>query len=436
MTSRSGWNAEIHAYNRLNLQQVGELFVKSFSATASCIDKLARAPHNGRMHTDMHIENRSAINTETDVIVVGAGILGLATAFKAHQQGLSVRVIERADRPTDSSIMNFGHACFTAQADVIQDVAMSSRAGWAEAAKATGLWAATSGTFIPATTDTEMQLLEEFADHRGSEQVRLLSSAEVSAAIGNPDLDCIGGAHLPLDMRVNPREAAPRLAHWLEANGVIFNYRHEVRAVAGGRVGTNRGSFQAERVICCPNYWLTGLFPQLADDHSVRVCTLHMALIERPARIPKDIALFTGTSLARYDGFTSLPSAAALKRELAQNSPELVDCVANVMSTGIEEGLFIGDSHHYDLSPEPFLQERVSNLLIGNACRYFGIDKPKVIQRWQGRYSDSATTNLVLEQPDSQTTVAVVTSGIGMTLSFGIAELALAGAKPAELADF
>ena len=372
----------------------------------------------------------------TDLIVVGAGILGLATAFRAQQQGLSVRVIDRSERPVGSSIMNFGHACFTGQADVIQDVAMASRAGWVEAAEKTGLWAAAPGTFIPAVTDTEMQLLEEFADRRGSEQATLLTSTEVAEAIGNPNLKCVGGAHLPQDMRVDPREAAPRLAQWLESTGVIFNWRHEVHTTADGHVETNRGPFEAERVICCTNFWLTSLFPQIADDHGIRVCTLQMALIERPARIPKEVALFTGTSLARYDGFANLPSSDALKEELAQNTPELVDCVANVMATGIEQGLLIGDSHSYDLSPDPFLQERTSHLLLDSACRYFDIDHPKVIQRWQGRYSDSTQTNLVLEQPDPQTTIAVVTSGIGMTLSFGIAELALNGAKPAQLADF
>ena len=171
--------------------------------------------------------------SSTDLIVVGAGILGLATAFRAHQQGLSVRVIDRAERPVGSSIMNFGHACFTGQADAVQDVAMNARSGWTEAAQKTGLWAAPSGTYIPAVTETEMQLLEEFANHRGSDQVKLLSHSETANAIGNPDLKCLGGAHLPLDMRVNPREAAPRLAAWLESQGVIFNWRHEVKTVAG-----------------------------------------------------------------------------------------------------------------------------------------------------------------------------------------------------------
>ncbi|MEJ5918890.1 TIGR03364 family FAD-dependent oxidoreductase [Corynebacterium sp. H78] len=367
---------------------------------------------------------------KTDLIVIGGGIIGLATAFLAHNQGLSVRVIDRSERPVGSSIMNFGHACFTGQADDVQDIALTSRNGWLQAAEKTGLWAAQSGTYIPAMTQTEMQVLEEFADHRGSEQVTLIDSATVADAIGNPDLNCLGGAHLPLDMRVNPREAAPRIANWLEEQGVSFNWRHEVRSTAHGIAHTNRGDFEAERVICCPNYFLTQLFPELADEHEVRICTLTMALIERPERIRSDIALFTGTSLARYDGFSTMTSIDALKSELAQREPELVGCIANLMATGITEGLFIGDSHEYDLSPEPFIDQEQSQLLIDKATEYFGIKNPRVIQRWQGRYSDSRSTNLVLEQPDPQTTVLVVTSGIGMTMSFGVADLALNGQIP------
>src|SRR5699024_7241768 len=50
---------------------------------------------------------------KTDVIIVGGGIVGLATAFLAQEKGLSVRVIDRSEKPVGSSIQNFGHACFT-----------------------------------------------------------------------------------------------------------------------------------------------------------------------------------------------------------------------------------------------------------------------------------------------------------------------------------
>lgn len=364
---------------------------------------------------------------KTDLIVVGGGILGLATAFLAHEQGLTVRVVDRSERPVGSSIMNFGHACFTGQADAVLDTVWTSRRGWIRAAEATGLWAARSGTYIPARTETELKVLEEFAYHRGEEQVQLIDTARVAEGIGNPRLNALGGAFLPLDMRVNPREAAPKLAAWLEGNGVEFQWRHEVKGVGEGTVTTNRGEFTAERVICCPNFFLTQLFPDLADKYELRVCSLIMALIERPDRAPRELAMFTGTSLARYDGFAAMPTVPRLKKELGEREPGLVDCVANLMVTGIKEGLFVGDSHSYDLSPDPFMNQEIAELLIDRAGEYLGIAKPRVIQRWQGRYSDSPKTNLIMERPDEQTTVAVVTSGIGMTMSFGVADLALNG---------
>lgn len=364
---------------------------------------------------------------KTDVIVVGAGIIGLASAFLAHRHGLTVRVIDRSERPVGSSIQNFGHACFTGQPDEFQDIVWASREGWLKAAEATGLWASESGTYLPAQSDTEMQVLEEFAQHRGSEQVQLVDAPAIAKGIGNPEVQSFGGAYLPLDMRVNPREAAPRIAQWLGENGVNFEWHHEVKEVVDGTVKTNRGEFVAERVICCPNFFMTQLFPDIADKYELRVCTLMMAMLERPKRIPENLAMLTGTALTRYDGFAAMPSIPKFKGELAQREPELVDCIANLMATGIPEGLLVGDSHNYDLSPEPFMDETVGQLLIEKTSALVGIERPRVLQRWQGRYADSPLANLILERPDEQTCVLAATSGIGMTMSFGLANVALLG---------
>lgn len=365
--------------------------------------------------------------SKTDLIIVGSGILGLATAFLAHQQGRSVRIIDRSDRPVGSSIQNFGHACFTGQSDAAQPIARASRKGWKQAAAATGLWAAETGTLIPAMTDAELAVLEEFAAHRGPEQVRLLDAEEAARALSNPHLGAVGGAHLPQDMRVNPREAAPTIAAWLATQGVTFDWNTHATDIADGEVATNRGTFRADHVVVCPGYQLTSLFPELADDRQVRICTLVMSLIDASPRLPTGFAMLTGTSLARYDGFAAMPATAALREELAEREPELVDCIANLMVTDIPEGLLIGDSHAYDLSPEPFIDEHLAQLLLDRSTALLGIDQPVVRQRWLGRYADSPETNLVLERPDERTTVAVVTSGIGMTLSFGIADLVLTG---------
>lgn len=359
--------------------------------------------------------------------------MGLATAFLAHEQGRSVRLLDAEDRPVGASVQNFGHACFTGQADVIQPIADAARAGWLSAASRAGLWVGESGTYIPAMTPTEAQVLREFADHRGAERVTLLSGAQVGEAIGNPDLGAHSGAHLPLDLRVNPREAAPELARWLDREGVQFTWNTRVYAVVDGVAHTSRGDFCASEIIVCPGTQLGQLWPEIAERRGVRECALVMALIDRPDRIPADLVILTGTSLARYDGFTAMPSASRLQEELSQREPELVDCRANLMATGLPNGLLVGDSHAYDRSTAPFIDERTGDLLLQRASRFLGIDRPVVRQRWLGRYADSASTNLVVERPDSRTTVAAVTSGIGMTLSFGIADALLSGA---DIPDF
>ena len=51
-----------------------------------------------------------------DVVVVGAGMLGIAHAWAAAKRGLSVAVIERSRRAHGATIRNFGQVIVTGQA--------------------------------------------------------------------------------------------------------------------------------------------------------------------------------------------------------------------------------------------------------------------------------------------------------------------------------
>lgn len=116
-----------------------------------------------------------------------------------------------------------------------------------------------------------------------------------------------------------------------------------------------------------------------------------------------------------------MPGAADVREEIYRNSPELVDMVANVMFTRRPDGtLLLGDSHLHGNTVDPFLDEWWTDRLVGEISKVLGAPL-QITQRWQGVYASSALTSLLVEEPDEQTRVVTVTSGIGMTMSFGIA---------------
>ncbi|MEB8339139.1 FAD-dependent oxidoreductase, partial [Streptomyces endophyticus] len=136
------------------------------------------------------MNNASAPSTalprdRSDLVVVGAGIVGLAHAFEAVRRGLSVTVIERDRRPVGASVRNFGHCCVTAQRGELLDLALRSRSGWLDAAKSAGLWAPEAGALVVARSATELAVLEELRDERGADAVRLRTRDEVGEGLGD-----------------------------------------------------------------------------------------------------------------------------------------------------------------------------------------------------------------------------------------------------------
>ena len=80
----------------------------------------------------------------------------------------------------------------------------------------------------------------------------------------------------------------------------------------------------------------------------------------------------------------------------------------------------MGDSHHYPRTADPFLDESVTTTLNTEIAARIG-QPLEIIQRWQGIYASSDVAPILVRDVQPGVTVVSVTSGVGMTLSFGLA---------------
>ncbi len=357
-----------------------------------------------------------------DVVVVGAGIVGLAHAYHAHQRGLSVAVVDHADGVVGASVQNFGHACITAQSGAARDYARSGRQHWLDLSRKAGFWSAESGTFCVARHDDELAVMGEFATTREDDEVRLLSREQILEQIPVAASGVTGGMYLPNDLQVDPRTAAPSIARWLAGEGVDFHWRTAASGFESGVVHTSRGSLRAGTTFVTVNCDIDRLFPAMAERDGLLRCRLHMLRARLPLAFALSAPLFTGWSLLRYSGFEGLPSAGAVADRLRTEHPDYVAIDLHQMYTPQPDGsVLIGDTHYRDISAPPFQSEEGFDVLLEETRKLFGVNDIEVSERWQGVYTSAPGREFLIEQPVEGTHVVTVTTGIGMTTSMGLA---------------
>jgi FAD dependent oxidoreductase TIGR03364 len=358
-----------------------------------------------------------------DVVVVGAGIVGLAHAYHAHERGLSVAVIDHAAGVVGASVQNFGHACITAQSGVALDYARQGRRHWLDLSRKAGFWSAQAGTYCVARHDDELAVMHEFAPTRAEDEVVLLDREQILSRIPVAPTGVTGGMYLPNDLQVDPRAAAPSIARWLAPQGVDFHWRTAATGFDQGVVHTSRGPISAGTTFITVNYDIDRLFPSLAERDGLLRCRLHMLRARVPLSFALPTPLFTGWSLLRYSGFENLPSTQAVADRLRADYPGYIDIDLHQMYTPQADGsLLIGDTHYRDVSAPAFQSEEGFTALFDVTRELFGVNDIEISERWQGVYCSAPGQEFLIEEPIDGTHVVTVTTGIGMTTSMGVAQ--------------
>lgn len=362
-----------------------------------------------------------------DLAIVGAGICGLAHALAAARRGKRVVVIDRDAQANGASVRNFGFVTVTGQqAGDCWRRAVRSRDMWAEIAPQAGIAIVQRGLLVAARRPEALAVLEAFAATDMGAQCRVLRGDEMGAYGAGLRAGLAGGLYSPHEIRVESREAIPRLAAWLSvAHGVTFLRETSVRAVAPPRVETSRGIVEAEAVVVCPGDDFVSLLP--GHLSGLTRCKLHMLRLAPSrfdARLP---TVMSDLGLVRYLGYAELPEAAALKARLvAEQSAQLEHGVHLIVARSADGSLVVGDSHHYAATPDPFAPTFVDDLILQEYSAVFDGPVPPVAARWTGTYASAPDRLMQRERIADALYVVLITSGSGVSTSFAIAQETIA----------
>lgn len=363
-----------------------------------------------------------------DLLVVGAGIVGLAHAWAGVRRGLRVAVVERDQRCVGASIRNFGFVTVTGQGE--GDTwrrACLSRARWAELAPQAGIQVLHRGLWVLAQRPEAQAVLEAFCRTGMGAECTLHTPAEAAALAPGLRTDgAVAAMYSPHELRVESRQAIPQLAQWLaQTQGVRFFHGEEVLEVQPPRVRTALRSLHAERVVVCPGPSLTGLAGAWLAPHGLKLSRLQMLRVRPEAGFRLPAAVMADLSLVRYKGYAALPEARALLARL-RDEPEAAACLDHgihlIAVQSVDGSLVVGDSHHDDVTPEPFASDEVDRLILAQLRQALDLAECQVLERWTGVYPTGHTADTLVLAPEPALRVVQVTSGTGASTAFGLAE--------------
>ncbi len=364
-----------------------------------------------------------------DVVVVGAGIVGLGHALAAAKAGKRVVVIDRDPRANGASIRNFGFITVTGQQRGEHwSLARRTRDIWAEVAPEAGIAIEQTGLIVTLRRSEAIPVVEAFLSTEMGEGCHWLDAAQLRKA--HPEIaarDAVGALVSSREIRVESRTALPKLVTWLQSvHGVTFLTETAVHSVELPRLETSRGPIEAAAAIVCPGDDFCTLFPDRIAAYSPRRCRLSMLRLASPGiRLPAP--LMSDLSLIRYAGYAELPQAEALRQRLAVEQPTHLDHGVHLIAVQSADGsLVVGDSHHYDDLPPPFAPAEAENCILDEFARATGMDAPAVTERWVGTYAVADGRNYFVDMPAQNVRLAIVTSGTGASTGFGIAEKTIA----------
>lgn len=374
-------------------------------------------------------------------IIIGAGIVGLATARALAIRGYSVQVFERNERAVGASIRNFGMIWPIGQATgPMYDRAMLSRSIWKQICTEAGIWHSETGSLHLAYQDDELGVITEYADaNQAFRDCRLLTPAETRTSSPAVNMTGLKGAlYSGEEMILESRVVVGQVAAYLTGKyQVQFHWNTAITRIEHPAVYAGQTTWQADEIFVCSGADFETLYPELFQLTSITKCKLQMMrLVSQPDEFRIGPSLCGGLTLIHYPGFQATPSLPALRKRYEADYAAYLKWGIHVMASQNETGeLTIGDSHEYGLVHDPFDRQFINTLITDYLHTFADFKDWELAQSWNGIYPKmtNGQTEFIHEVAPGVTIINGL-GGNGMTLSFGLCEQVIAARVPGGLA--
>jgi sarcosine oxidase subunit beta len=210
---------------------------------------------------------------KTDILIVGGGLAGCATAYYLAKAGAEVLLIERDELNLQASGANAGsfhaqipHLTFCEQGDgwarnfaPVVEMLIAGIELWRglETELDTDLEVRIGGGVLIADQPEQMRDIERrmgFERAQGLE-IHALTRDELRAIAPYASERAVGGCFCPIEGKANPLKTGAAFAHRAQERGAVFQRRTELLALEpngnGYQAKTSTGMIQARRVVNC-----------------------------------------------------------------------------------------------------------------------------------------------------------------------------------------
>lgn len=376
---------------------------------------------------------------EFDLIIIGAGALGVFHAYHALKAGKKVLLLEKDKRAQEATVRNFGQVVPSGliPGSEWHEYGRIATALYKEIQEAFHIGIRNNGSCYIANTASEMAVLEELqAKFKAVDyHSELWTSAQLLAKypMVKPEY-ALGALYFPQEVSAEPEILIHRVLEFLSLKfPQQFSHRNNCPVVDVTTTSeqvtvstADKQSYQAEHCIICSGREFRLLFPEVFADSGLIVSKLNMMATypQQHTVLPGNI--LTGLTIRRYESFTVCDSYKDLDK--ADVPQDCIDYGIHILfKQRVDGSVIIGDSHLYapitdqdDLSVF-YNDMHINEVMLREAKKIMQLDNWNIAQNWAGFYAQHED-EIFCHSIDNRIHIITGIGGKGMTTSAGFAQ--------------